>query len=311
MLLLLQWHALIAASPLATGNHEFDIRIGSAERYYLGHLPPQASHGKPLPVLLAFHGGGGTPDEMQKDYRLDALADSEGFIVVYPAGTGRRRRKILTWNARTCCGYAMVNNADDVGFTRAIIDDLASRTSIDRKRVYACGHSNGAMMCDRLAREASDLVAAVVEVCGASLDTTVTPSRSVPVLHIHSVDDPRAAYNGGYGPKYLIGATDASYHANVDELMAWWVRQNGCSRNPKIGTIITWRSSRRAKPHTAQRITWTGGRNGSEVVLIRLTGAGHGWPGQKPKLPEFIMGPYTNVIDANVELWNFCRRFTR
>ena len=81
-------------------------------------------------------------------------ASAEGFIVVYPDGTSRRA-PLLTWNAGHCCGYAMEQRVDDVAFISALIEDLAARFPIDRKRIYVTGMSNGAMMAHRLGSELS------------------------------------------------------------------------------------------------------------------------------------------------------------
>ena len=67
---------------------------------------------------------------------MDRLADREGFVVVYPNGSGLLRARLLTWNAGGCCGYAMRADVDDVGFVRALLDDLAARVAFDRRRVY-------------------------------------------------------------------------------------------------------------------------------------------------------------------------------
>jgi poly(3-hydroxybutyrate) depolymerase len=46
------------------------------------------------------------------------------------------------------------------------------------------------------------------------------------------------------------------------------------------------------------------------VVLWKLTGAGHVWPGgQRDYLPR-LLGPGTRIIDANVEMWRFFSRFS-
>jgi len=97
------------------------------------------------------------PRAQQRYSGMDAASDREHFIAVYPNGTGRGR--FLVWNAGTCCGRAPLQGIDDVGFVRAMIDDLAKRTPIDRTRIYATGLSNGAMMTYRIAAEAPDLVA--------------------------------------------------------------------------------------------------------------------------------------------------------
>ena len=155
------------AATLAPGSHTLVVQHGGRSRSYIVHLPAASRSGTALPLVLAFHGGGGEAAGLQRYAGLDAVADREGFIVVYPFGTGPLPRRLLTWNAGECCGYAMNNNVDDVGFAIAVIDDLARRTSVDANRVYATGHSNGAMMVYRLAAERADRVAAIVPVAGA------------------------------------------------------------------------------------------------------------------------------------------------
>jgi poly(3-hydroxybutyrate) depolymerase len=52
-------------------------------------------------------------------------------------------------------------------------------------------------------------------------------------------------------------------------------------------------------------------KDGTEVVLWKLTGSGHAWPGgQLDYLPR-VLGPGTDVIDANTEMWKFFCRFVR
>ncbi|PYN17937.1 MAG: hypothetical protein DMD76_30320, partial [Candidatus Rokuibacteriota bacterium] len=89
------------------------------------------------------------------DYDLKLGART--FIVHVP-------RDAAAWNAGTCCGQAQTAHADDVGFTLAILRDLARDLPLDRTRVYATGHSNGAMMAYRLAAEAAEKVAAIAPV---------------------------------------------------------------------------------------------------------------------------------------------------
>lgn len=146
---------------LAPGDHRVSLQHGGRSRSYIVHVPPAARGGRPLPVVLNFHGGGGNAENQQKYSRMDPLADREGFLVVYPDGTGRRTDRLLTWNAGTCCAYSVLNRVDDVGFTLALLRDLDSRQAIEGGRVYATGLSNGAMMAWRLAVGASDRVAAI------------------------------------------------------------------------------------------------------------------------------------------------------
>src|SRR6266481_5272559 len=175
-----------------------NIHFGGLDRSYIVHIPPGVT--SPRPVIINFHGGGSNGAAQEKYTQMDRVADREHIIVVYPNGTGRG--KFLVWNAGTCCGTAPAKRIDDVGFIRAVIADLGKRVPIDRTRVYATGLSNGAMMSYRMAAEAPDLVAAIAPVSGSMVLVDFHPTLPVPVMHFHSVDDPRALYNGGLGPPF-------------------------------------------------------------------------------------------------------------
>lgn len=155
------------ARGLAPGNHERSVAHGGAERSYVLHVPAQVGS-RPLPLLLAFHGGGGNARGFQRYAGLDPLAERDGFLVAYPNGSHRFfGERLLSWNAGDCCGFASEAGVDDVGFALAVIEDVARLTPVDRLRVYATGHSNGAMLTYRLAAEASDRIAAIAPVAAA------------------------------------------------------------------------------------------------------------------------------------------------
>lgn len=298
----------VCAEPLPPGNHELSLRHDGLRRYYLVHVPPQASAGRPLAVVMAFHGGGGDPNGMQNNYGIDAVADREGFIVAYPAGTGIFRRKGLTWNAGECCGYAIEHNIDDVGFTKAVLSELEARIPVDRSRVYATGHSNGAMLTWRLAAEIPELFAAIAPVAGCIAAPASAPHVRIPILCIHSMDDPLALYRGGRGTNPMsLGAMigKPSLHSNVAEALAVWARYNGCSPDSSIRISLGQATDR------AELLAF-GSLPGSDSVLHwRLHGSGHSWPGQKPMLPERMMGPPCRLFNASEEIWSFFKGHAR
>jgi polyhydroxybutyrate depolymerase len=57
------------------------------------------------------------------------------------------------------------------------------------------------------------------------------------------------------------------------------------------------------------RKTWSGGKDGSEVVLIEIDGGGHTWPGQKPIVSA--LGESTMDISANDLMWEFFQKHPR
>jgi polyhydroxybutyrate depolymerase len=295
----------VAHADLLPGDYAFAVQHGGRARTYIVHVPRDRLT-SPWPVVINFHGGGSSAAGQQEYSRMDPLSDREGFLAVYPNGTGVFQGRLLTWNAGPCCGYAMQNRIDDVGFVRALLDDLARHTTVDRTRVYATGLSNGAMMAYRLAAEAPDIVAAIAPVAGAALPTPFSPKAPIPILHIHSVDDTRALYAGGLGPPYPLTRARVQ-HPAVEDVVARWARFGGCADAPEVAPPI-----RNGAGHTATRIAYENCGAGKEVVLWKLTGAGHVWPGGERSYVELllgsqakILGPASDIIDANAAMWAF------
>jgi polyhydroxybutyrate depolymerase len=288
---------------LTSGNHAFTLRHGGRQRTYIVHVP-QGGNDAPLPVLLAFHGGGGNAAGFQRYAELDRVADRERFLVVYPNGTGPLPNRLLTWNAGDgCCGPGLANGVNDIGFAASVIGDLGHRVPIDTRRVYATGHSNGAMLAHRLAAERSGIIAAVAPVAGSLDLRAFAPTRAVPVMQIHSVDDPRALYAGGLGPPFP-GTDNRVFHQPVQEGLDRWIAANGCPTRADTA------DKKAGDGQSATLIVWRGCRGDAEVAHWKLTGSGHGWPGESPPPGgEAISGPQTRLIRAAEEVWSFVSRF--
>ena len=277
-----------------------NLRFGGLDRSYIMHVP--SGPAAPLPVVINFHGGGSNGESQERYTQMDAVADREHFIVVYPNGTGRGR--FLVWNAGTCCGAAPAKRIDDVGFIRAVIADLDKRTPIDRSRIYATGLSNGSMMSYRMAAEAPDLIAAIAGVSGSMVLAQFHPTLPVPLIHFHSVDDPRALYNGGLGPPFPMTKTRV-FHPPVEQQLAKWIAFDGCPATPKIEKRLAGEGT------TAIKLVY-GPCKGAPVVFWKMSGSGHVWPGKDAvPMAEHILGKPNHLIDANEEIWNFFKAFAR
>ncbi len=114
----------------------------------------------------------------------------------------------------------------------------STRTApVDGARIYATGMSNGSMMAYRLAADAADRIAAIAPVAGAMVVETFAPSRAVPVMHVHSVDDPRALYHGGLGPPFPM-TNRRVMHPDLEEALARWRTFDGCPETPEVSNRV-------------------------------------------------------------------------
>jgi polyhydroxybutyrate depolymerase len=300
----------VAIGALAPGDYEIAVTHQNLRRSYLVHVPPQASDNRPLPMVLSFHGGGSNAEVMRAYTRMDISADRDGYIVVYPNGSSGLQGRFLTWNAGACCGPAAMLQVDDVGFSLAVLDDVAARIPIDKARVYATGLSNGAMMAYRLAAEASPRIAAVAGVAGTIAMQSIKPSRPVPVMHIHSTQDHIARYEGGIGAPTSLADT-RPFNMSVEDMLRKWLDHNGCPLKPASVETVSGRAGTLDENHSAIRRIYRPCREGVEVVLLQLSGAGHVWPGGVRDYNPQLLGTGTAVIDANTEMWRFFSRFRR
>lgn len=296
--------AVAAPARLPHGEHTRSITVDGRMRKYRVVVPRTVDLVAASPVVLAFHGGGGNPDSMIRLSGLNTSAEKHGFVVVYPYGSARFGERRLTFNAGNVGGYAMQQNIDDVAFTRALLDDLATVARIDQDRVYATGMSNGAMMAYRLASELSDRIAAIAPVGGPMGTAECRPTRPVPVMHFHGTADTLAPFRGGFGvlPDGSKGVTE---FFSVEHSIAKWVAANQCPPDPRVEEL----PDKVSDGTSVIKKTWSGGPDGAEVVLIEVTGGGHTWPGETPVAG--FLGVSTKDISANDMMWEFFTRHSR
>jgi polyhydroxybutyrate depolymerase len=195
---------------------------------------------------------------------LNKKSDEAGFIVVYPSGTGTG--PLRTWNAGGFRDEPVQGKADDVAFVGKLLDDLGTVVKIDEKRVYACGVGNGGMMCYRLAAALSDRIAAF------ALEES-KPKRPVPVIRFHGTKDTLVPFEmeNGKTPAFMK-------LKGVEESVQTWVKLNGCDERAKTETI-----SKDGDEMKVTRKTYSGGKDGAEIVLIVIEQGGHTWPGRRPE----------------------------
>ena len=262
------------------------IVSGGRTRRYLVHVPPSYDRTKPMPLVISMHGAGGWPRQQQWLSRWSDLADAQGFIVVYPAGTGFPQ----IWHVFRDAGLER-----DVQFMSRMIDTLERTYNIDSTRIYANGISNGGGMAFVLSCTLSNRIAAIGLVAAAETLpwSWCEDQRPVPMIAFHGTADPIIPYTGGHSP--LAPQT----FPDVQSWVSRWAQRNRCDPAPRDASVA---------PDVMRR-EYTGCTDSDGVVLYTIRGGGHTWPGGKP-LPRILAGATTREIDATREMWKFFRKHT-
>ena len=252
-----------ASSAATTGTTACSLEFDGRKRSYFIHVPAVYDEKKPVPLVLVLHGGGQSPESAEWMSGMSAKADAEGFIAVYPSGTSAHGHA-PTWNSGACCAYAMANHVNDVGYLRALINQLQLDYAIDPKRIFSTGISNGGMMSYRLACEAADKIAAIAPVEGAQ-DLECRPAAPVSVIVFHGTSDHLVPFNGGTTP-FQFGSKRSD--TPVDSTVSFWVNEDSCSSTPL--------HTESAEIYTDK---YSGCKAGTGVTLYAIQGGRHMWPG--------------------------------
>jgi polyhydroxybutyrate depolymerase len=247
--------------------------------------------------VLALHGYTLNGIEQERVTGFSELADSEGFVVVYPNGLGSP----ASWNAGPCCSYDD-KTRDDMGFLSDLIDYLGERLCIDQGRVYSTGFSNGGMMSYRLACQMADRIAAVASVAGSMVlpAEECQPVRPVPLMHTHGTADPIVPFDGGSGPTWLTPAGETpQVFPSVAEEVALFASLNGCSDSTE--SVF----SERDTNCTRQPVC----NGNAEVMSCIVDGGGHTWPGSAGNiLTSLVTGPTSPTLSTTEVMWGFLKR---
>lgn len=178
-------------STLKAGDNKLTLQFGGRTRSYIAYLPSSVKAGTAVPLVFDFHGHGANAAQEESSSGWNKKADREAFIAVYPEGVDS------SWNVGNCCGLAMSEKVDDVGFTKAMIQAVSKAACIDAKRIYATGMSNGAGFVHRLGCEAADVIAAIAPASADLVTDPCTPARPISVLAVRGLADTMVKYEGG------------------------------------------------------------------------------------------------------------------
>ena len=263
------------------------------DREYLVYIPNEYDASISIPLVLNFHGFGGTAyDHYKYTSDMTSLADTANFLLVYPQGAagsdGYSHWNIADENSKS--------DIDDLGFTSAMIDDLIQTYNVDTLRIYATGFSNGAAFTYDLACRLSQRIAAIAPV-GENM-TLVSydeceATKPTGIISFHGTADESRPYNGIEG-----------YNLSYEQINSFWTTLNETETEPTIAEINT----NTEDGSSVELYTWEKGRKCSTVEHYKIINGGHSWP--NPNAENWGKGDDVNRdIDTNVLIWNYVSEY--
>lgn len=267
-------------------------------RSYDIYVPPSYTGEEAVPVVMTLHGYTGTSKLTAWQTRMNEVADTAGFIVVYPQGQLVTQPIPPPGLPPTAPGWntpGFVSTTDDVGFLLSVLEDVTGAYNIDEAAAYLCGISNGAGMTDIMSGAAPERFAAVGEVASVA----ITPrDHLVPTMIVRGTDDPLVPYDGF--PQIGIPSTE--------QAVAHYGRLNGCALTPDS---LDLEDIDPADNTTVTRFTYTDCYGNADLVFYRVNGGSHVWDDGPPAPILFhpVVGPNVNRdFSVSATMWNFFKQ---
>lgn len=272
------------------------------EREFILHVPEGYENLQKLPLLIALHGGGGTAKGMVRltKQRFNELADRDGFLVVYPQGLEK------SWNdeRNDPISYAHKNDIDDIGFLEKLIEKMEQEYKADPERIFVTGISNGGFMSIRVSRELATTVRGAAPVTASiPLEARDAHLAAAPanIMLMNGTGDPLVPYEGG--EVEVLGKKRGKI-VSTEEAIAIFLQRNGCSDEPHIEKL---EDKDPADGTRVIRYDYTNAQTGNRVVLMKVRGGGHTWPGGWQYLGEKLIGRTSQDVNGCDEIWEFFR----
>ena len=231
------------------------------------HIPSSYVPGAPLPLVMMLHGYGSSGPQTEAYVKLAPLSEQYDFLYTYPTGTQDAAGNRF-WNATNACCNFFGSGVDDSAYLLALITEIQSQLSVDARRVYSVGHSNGGFMSYRMACDHPDTFAAIASLAGATFANpgSCAPSSPVHVLQIHGTLDNTIFYGGGF----LAGTPYPGAVASVEQ----WAGFGGCSLVSTTGPNLDLVTNLPGAETTVRRYTM-GCQPGGSGELWTIVGGGH------------------------------------
>ncbi|HEY6475550.1 MAG TPA: PHB depolymerase family esterase [Polyangia bacterium] len=294
--------------------------------YAPANLPP-----RPAPVVLVFPGYSSSAEAIafyNTHTRFEALADRDGFVVVYGNGlpnppNAREHVSVAKGGFLSGCLARHGDQGVDVAYVRQLLAALAVELPIDRARIYATGFSAGGGMSFELALEAPDLVAAIAPVAPVPFQPTggwrvhchPQPGYDrVSIAMVAATNDPFVNYESGGSREY----PEAPY-PGMERTRDAWVAALGLAGPPEVDALPDVVKTDSYEPDsgrassTVERQRYHPGPDGRELWYYKAVGMGHAWPSPTPSWSGLWrrFGKNNQDVDFADEAWTFFQRHTK
>lgn len=175
----------VKKTPEQLGLVRHECEFEGRYRYWHVYVPSlhKRDPARPLPLVMAVRGYSCTGELFAEISEWHALAEENGFFVVYPTAypgiTTGNCTPLPMWRNGPA-EWGLQNDVDDVAYLDYIIGETQKGYPVDRSRIYATGHSNGSVMVQILMNAIPERFAAVSPVGLTHGDLGILPFTKVP-----------------------------------------------------------------------------------------------------------------------------------
>jgi len=288
------------------------IEVAGVRRtYWVARAPRRPGRRAAAPLLIVLHGSGMDGRSMACFTGLALRGPAAGITTVFPDGWKG------VWHAAR--PPAREPSLDDPRFLAELSTHLEVQGAARSWPVFLAGVSNGSWFAEHVARHGLLPVAGLCLVAGTALEFSrrlaPTPRLHTSMVMIMGTGDRAVPYQGGplsrRGMSGLILKRRAARHgelpgedvvAGAEAVAADWAAGNSIRSGPVIEELPT-----PPDDLPVTRKTWSA-PGCRPVVLYRVDGGGHGWPGGPQFLPARMTGPVARSLDATGILLDMARR---
>ena len=200
------------------------------------------------------------------------------------------------------------SKVDDLKFISVLLDTMVAHYKADDKKVFCTGISRGAMFSYYLADALNARITAIAPVCGgisATMATTYSFKKSMPVLMINGTGDPLVNYNGGFGR--MNNRNEGNDDADLlptETLLKKIISLNACSSKPVITELPDINAS-----DECTETEYVYNCNNVKVDFIKIENGGHTWAGGVQYLPKFLIGRVCKDFSASQKIFDFFMQY--